>query len=45
MIQEELTLKHVNFRTSGNPVEFLGRTTKRLKNGNINGVLSEVHDL
>ena len=35
MIQEELTLKHVNFLTSENPGEFLGRTIKRLKNGNI----------
>ena len=35
MIQEEFTLKHVNFLTSENPVEFLGRTIKRLKNGNI----------
>ena len=35
MIQEGLTLKHVNFLTSDNPVEFLGRTIKRLKNGNI----------
>ena len=35
MIQEEFTVKHVNFLTSENPVEFLGRTIKRLKNGNI----------
>ena len=35
MIQEEFTLKHVNFLTSENSVEFLGRTIKRLKNGNI----------
>ena len=35
MIQEELTLKHVNFLTSENPVECFGRTIKRLKNGNI----------
>ena len=35
MIQEELTLKHVNFLTSENSVELLGRTVKRLKNGNI----------
>ena len=34
-IQEEFTLKHVNFLTSENPVEFLGRSIKRLKNGNI----------
>ena len=34
-VQEEFTLKHVNFLTSANPVEFLGRTIKRLKNGNI----------
>ena len=35
MTQEEFNLKHVNFLTSENPVEFLGRTIKRLKNGNI----------
>ena len=35
MIQEEFTLEHVNFLTSENPVGFLGRTTKRLKNGNV----------
>ena len=35
MIQEEFTLKHVNFLTSENPAEFLGRPIKRLKNGNI----------
>ena len=29
MIQEEFTLKHVNFLASENPVEFLGRTIKR----------------
>ena len=34
-IQEEFTLKHVNFLTSENPIEFLGRSIKRLKNGNI----------
>ena len=34
-IQEEFTLKHVKFLTSENSVEFLGRTIKRLKNGNI----------
>ena len=35
MIQEEFTLKHVNFLTSENSVAFLGRTIKRFKNGNI----------
>ena len=35
MIQEYFTLKHVNLLTSENPVEFLGRTIKRLKSGNI----------
>ena len=35
MIHEEFPLKHVNFLTSENPAEFLGRTIKRLKNGNI----------
>ena len=35
MIQEEFTLKHVNFLTSETSVEFLGRTIKSLKNGNI----------
>ena len=34
-IQEEFTLKHVNFLTPENPIEFLGRSIKRLKNGNI----------
>ena len=33
--KEEFTLKHVSFLTSENSVEFLGRTIKRLKNGNI----------
>ena len=41
MIQEELTLTHVNFLTSENPVEFLGRTIKRLKNGKITMELSQ----
>ena len=35
MIQEEFTLKHVNFLTSENSVKLLGRTIRRLKNGNI----------
>ena len=35
VIQETFTLKHINFLTSENPVEFPGRTIKRLKNGNI----------
>ena len=35
MILEELTLKHVHFLTLENPVEFLGRTIKKLKNGNM----------
>ena len=34
MIQEEFTLKHVNFLTSENLVDFLGRTSKRVQNGN-----------
>ena len=40
-IQEEFTLKHVNFLTSENPVEFLGRSIKRLKNGNITPELGD----
>ena len=35
MIQESFTLKHVNLLTSEKSVEFLGRTIKHLKNGNI----------
>ena len=35
MIQEKFALEHINFRTSENPVEFLERTIKTLKNGNI----------
>ena len=41
MIQEEFTLKHVNFLTSENSVEFLGRTIKILKKGNITMELSQ----
>ena len=44
MIQEEFTLKHVNFLTSQNPVEFLGRTKQETQEcQHHNGVLSEVH--
>ena len=44
MIQEEFTLQHVNFLTSENSVEFLGRTIKNTPEWQHHyGVLSEVH--